>query len=547
MQLGRMNYLHRFRKASNRHDGTQSLSLLLVLAKFLLSTCQSQNVTSFHFQSFNATVTDQLRIEGDAKLVASASSIWLNLQNGSLAGPQNYSCGALIYANKVQFRDSSKPAAVASFRTSFTFSMKGKNSGGLAFTVMLNSSTTGGGGASMCLLRKPENGSPNNHVFAVEFDTWKNPQYRDPSDNHVGVNINSMISNATYDFCNPGSPRCSYFVTETNFTAWVDYDAATQTLEVRMTTGAAGVAKPAPALIRVPHLDISELVDEYMWVGFSGTQSLYQEIHQIQSWSFATGPFATAVTNSHVVTKSYVVPLVAGVSAVCVALIAAAFVLHRVTHGKWCEYTCVRVLPNLTMSNPEPDKNFLLWPRAFGYTELCNATQGFSAERLLGEGGYGQVFKGTLGSSEVAVKRMIHDGAREFLAEVSVISQIRHRNLVQLFGWCREDQHFLLVYEYMPNGSLEKWLFDSAVLTWDQRRKILTGVAAAVAYLHEGWNQCILHRDIKANNVMLDEDFNAHIGDFGLARLLSHSQIARTTTMAGTQGSHSVFFRYHLR
>ena len=140
------------------------------------------------------------------------------------------------------------------------------------------------------------------------------------------------------------------------------------------------------------------------------------------------------------------------------------------------------------------------------------------------------------GGSETNHTRL-KQGEREFLAEISIISQIRHRNLVQLQGWCREKEKLLLVYEYMPNGSLDTWLFKKTgqkkptVLAWDLRHSIVTGVAAAIAYLHEEWEQCVLHRDIKASNVMLDGDFNAHLGDFGLARLIDHDTNPKSTAL----------------
>lgn len=154
-------------------------------------------------------------------------------------------------------------------------------------------------------------------------------------------------------------------------------------------------------------------------------------------------------------------------------------------------------------ANMEETNNQLqMWPREFSFQELNVATNGFSEDCLLGEGGFGQVFKGTFKRrnisehpSLVAVKRTklkksnkLTGGAREFRAELSVISQIRHRNLVRLYGWCQENRNLLLVFEYMSNSSLEKWLFGNSdkSLTWQQRNRITAGVAAALAYLRMG-------------------------------------------------------------
>jgi interleukin-1 receptor-associated kinase 1 len=111
--------------------------------------------------------------------------------------------------------------------------------------------------------------------------------------------------------------------------------------------------------------------------------------------------------------------------------------------------------------------------------------------------------------------------------------------LVRILGWCREADQLFIVYEFMPNGDLHKWLFSetkATQLTWEMRVNILRGLAAALVYLHEEWAQCIVHRDIKASNVLLDGVFNARLADFGLARLIDHDSMPRSTALAGTLG-----------
>ncbi|EFH38470.1 hypothetical protein ARALYDRAFT_921065 [Arabidopsis lyrata subsp. lyrata] len=125
------------------------------------------------------------------------------------------------------------------------------------------------------------------------------------------------------------------------------------------------------------------------------------------------------------------------------------------------------------------------------------------------------------------------------LNEVKIISKLRHRNMVQLIGWCNEKNEFLLIYELVQNGSLNSQLFGKRphLLSWDIRYKIALGLASALLYLHEEWDQCVLHRDIKASNIMLDSDFNVKLGDFGLARVMNHEHGSHTTGLAGTFGS----------
>ncbi|URE34759.1 receptor kinase [Musa troglodytarum] len=182
-------------------------------------------------------------------------------------------------------------------------------------------------------------------------------------------------------------------------------------------------------------------------------------------------------------------------------------------------------------------------PRRFSYKDLFEATKGFRDKELLGMGGFGRVYKGVLQKSkaEVAVKRVSHEsrqGMREFIAEVVSIGRLRHRNLVQLLGYCRRKGELLLVYDYMQNGSLDKFLYDEAkpTLDWPTRFRIIKGVASGLLYLHEDWEQVVIHRDVKASNVLLDHELNGRLGDFGLARLYDHGTAPKTTRVVGTMG-----------
>lgn len=182
-------------------------------------------------------------------------------------------------------------------------------------------------------------------------------------------------------------------------------------------------------------------------------------------------------------------------------------------------------------------------PHRYSYQELKKATRGFKDSELLGSGGFGKVYKGTLPNSktQVAVKRVSNEskqGLREFVSEISTIGKLRHRNLVQLQGWCRLRGDLLLVYDCMPNGSLDRLLFDKpkSILSWEQRFNIIKGVASGLFYLHEGYEQIVIHRDIKASNVLLDGDLNGRLGDFGMAKLYEHGKNPSTTRVVGTLG-----------
>ncbi|KAL6002752.1 Receptor like protein kinase S.2 [Asimina triloba] len=174
-------------------------------------------------------------------------------------------------------------------------------------------------------------------------------------------------------------------------------------------------------------------------------------------------------------------------------------------------------------------------PRIFSYAELYIGSNGFSDAELLGSGGFGRVYRAVLPSdgTVVAVKCVADKGERfekTFAAELAAVAQLRHRNLVRLRGWCVHEDQLLLVYDYMPNRSLDRVLFRhrqegcaAAVhLGWERRHHIVSGLAAALFYLHEQLETQIIHRDVKTSNVMLDSNYNARLGDFGLARWLEH-------------------------
>ncbi|KAL9176234.1 hypothetical protein ABFS82_02G165600 [Erythranthe guttata] len=177
--------------------------------------------------------------------------------------------------------------------------------------------------------------------------------------------------------------------------------------------------------------------------------------------------------------------------------------------------------------------------RVFSYKELHSATKGFSVK--LGHGGFGAVFQGVLSDScSVAVKRLERPGGgeKEFRAEVCTIGNIQHVNLVRLRGFCSENSHRLLVYDYMANGSLSSYLRQGCenVLSWDVRFQIALGTARGIAYLHEECRNCIIHCDIKPENILLDGDFSAKVSDFGLAKLIGRDFSRVLVTMRGTWG-----------
>ncbi|KAK4769860.1 hypothetical protein SAY87_030392 [Trapa incisa] len=191
-----------------------------------------------------------------------------------------------------------------------------------------------------------------------------------------------------------------------------------------------------------------------------------------------------------------------------------------------------------------PEISHLGWGHWFTLRDLELATNRFSVENVLGEGGYGVVYRGRLiNGTEVAVKKLLNNmgqAEKEFRVEVEAIGHVRHKNLVRLLGYCIEGIHRMLVYEYVNNGNLEQWLHGEmcqhGTLSWDARMKVILGTAKALAYLHEAIEPKIVHRDIKSSNILIDDGFNAKISDFGLAKLLGSGESHVTTRVMGTFG-----------
>ncbi|KAJ7560361.1 hypothetical protein O6H91_04G126500 [Diphasiastrum complanatum] len=298
-----------------------------------------------------------------------------------------------------------------------------------------------------------------------------------------------------------------------------------------------------------------------MYLGFTGATGKSFELHDVHSWSFAGTELiaqspsvspSPGVSLSHPpatrssASKSMMVLVVTlGISFV---IGAASFLILLRYYNYKKKRIVLPVGKSIKDASIDPSAfiltaDFLYGPRKFTYKELSMATNHFSQKQELGRGGFGSVYKGIVpgDGTMIAVKRTSKtssQGEREFVAEVSIIGRLRHRNLVPLLGWCHGKGDLLLVYEFMPNGSLDKLLFGSKgeFLDWPRRYKIVCGLAAALLYLHEEWEDQVVHRDVKASNVMLDANFTARLGDFGLARLIEHNKNAETTLAAGTLG-----------
>ncbi|KAI3444509.1 hypothetical protein Pfo_001174 [Paulownia fortunei] len=191
-----------------------------------------------------------------------------------------------------------------------------------------------------------------------------------------------------------------------------------------------------------------------------------------------------------------------------------------------------------------PEVSHLGWGRWYTLRELEAACNGLSDENVIGEGGYGIVYYGVLAdNTRIAIKNLLNNrgqAEKEFKVEVEAIGRVRHKNLVRLLGYCVEGAYRMLVYEYVDNGNLDQWLHgdvgEVSPLTWEIRINIIIGTAKGLAYLHEGLEPKVVHRDIKSSNILLDRQWHPKLSDFGLAKLLNSERSYVTTRVMGTFG-----------
>ncbi|CAN0926853.1 L-type lectin-domain containing receptor kinase VIII.1 [Linum grandiflorum] len=540
--------------------------MLPIAISILLLCSLTSAATEFDFETLTLS---SLKLIGDA-----------HLNNGSvrltrdLAVP-NSGSGRALYSKPIRFRYPGTHA-ITSFSTFFSFTVTDLNpssiGGGLAFLISPVPDAIGAAGG--CLGLFSADGLAAGFV-AVEFDTLMDVEFKDINGNHVGLDLNSMVSSQVGDLEAVDIDLKSGDLVN----AWIDYDGSARVLNVSVSYSS---QKPKEPLLSAS-LDLDPYVSDFMYVGFSGSTQGSTEIHSIDWWSFSSlfdsttpsagngSPVATAVPppppgitllnptadsvkaapppsqppisgnqqkSSKSASSCHNQLCKQGPGAVAGVATASAFLAIFAGVIIWI---FAKRTKKVKRSSELFASEVIKMPKEFTYKELRSATNCFNSNRIIGHGAFGTVYKGIVAETGdiVAVKKCSHNGQgkNEFLSELSIIGTLRHRNLVRLIGWCHEKGEILLVYDLMPNGSLDKALFESRmILPWPHRRKVLNGVASALAYLHQECENQVIHRDIKSSNIMLDEGFNARLGDFGLARQVEHDKSPDATVAAGTMG-----------
>ncbi|CAN6182008.1 unnamed protein product [Urochloa humidicola] len=541
------------------------LAFLCLYCIFVLSIhTPYASSTSFGF-NFSATTThnpcdNALKCVGDSYF---ANSV-IELTKNDRSRASNASQGRVWYATPVPLWDAAT-GELASFRSVFSFKITPDrdyvnpegtyNTGdGMAFFLASYSDgsnvlgSSGGGGGNLGLFNDTDhfNATGDSRVVAVEFDTFSNV-WDTEINKHIGIDIDSIRS--------VNSTSTSGLTSGMTLTATVQYDNKTKLLAVDLVID--------DATYQVSSIvDMKSSLPEQVAVGFSAATGSSAELHRVQAWNFSstleikmatpTGMAPEPASQPHLTPEITSEPSAKLVIKVLVAVLAVS-VFGLVGLLLWHKRRR-NVKPNEATNDSESDEQQgeaefekgVAGPRRYSYRELAAATGDFAEDNMLGRGGFGRVYKGRLllngvdGGQLVAIKKFSPESSqsrKEFEAEVKIIGRLRHRNLVQLLGWCDSRKGLLLVYELVPEGSLDKHIYNTErVLTWAERYNIIVGLGSALRYLHRDWEQCVVHGDIKPSNIILDSSYNAKLGDFGLARLGDHGTGPKTTVVKGTMG-----------
>ncbi|CAL4992084.1 unnamed protein product [Urochloa decumbens] len=468
--------------------------------------------------SFNFSNTSSYDLKRDLMLQGYASQngslIDLNIDNGL-----GSSTGRMSYKYPVRFYDDT---TMASFSTSFTFEIvpvEGQPGDGMAFFLSSYPSRLGDSGGILGLYSDAT--AP---FVAVEFDTYQNEW--DPDNRHIGIDINSITSSNTTSLPNNLTPKGTMAATIT-FDSITGMLVASLLLHDHPSIG--------PVVVSYKLRDPRSLLPPDVAVGFAGSTGVHVERHHILTWSF-NSTFAAPTTppkghRSIILVIAVVAPILA--LFICGIVSFKYIKRHRKGKGSQEDEALVWVVRSSEFT-------------VYDFLQVLEATNNFSEENKLGQGGFGPVYKGRFHDGlEIAVKRLAShsgQGFREFKNEIELIAKLQHTNLVRLLGCCSQGDERLLIYEYMPNKSLDFYIFGSddirrALLDWNKRLAIIEGISQGILYLHKHSRLRVIHRDLKASNILLDHDLNPKISDFGLAKIFSLTDIeGNTKRIVGTYG-----------
>ncbi|KAK0582125.1 hypothetical protein LWI29_021818 [Acer saccharum] len=370
--------------------------------------------------------------------------------------------GRIMYYQPFRIHDG---RVMGSFNSTFVINLYRKTEWvaghGLAFLISPNFTLPKSSyGQWLGLTNSSSDGSRDNHFVAIEFDT------QDPDQNHIGLNINSVKSNKTVSLTDRNITLS--LPSSVSYRVWVQYNGTSQLLQVFMDKEREPKPPKPPNPLLTQTINLKDFLKQESYFGFSAsTGSQKIQLNCVKEWTLEIEVLPKKKDWKWlIITAGVAIPTV-----IILLVLSIVFYVHKRRRRRV----------------EEPDH-------------------------------------------EYAVKKFSRDNIKskdDFMAELTIIHRLRHKHLVRLVGWCYEEGKLLLVYDFMPNGSLEKHLYgasEQSTLHWSHRYRILTGVASALHYLQNEYDQKVVHRDLKASNILVDADFNARLGDFGLARTIENER-----------------------
>ncbi|PRQ17876.1 putative protein kinase RLK-Pelle-LRR-III family [Rosa chinensis] len=486
------------------------------------------NVTKhLHFPSFHPS-NPELKCLGNA--VISEEKGVIQIPHASLkVQPQTYQVGRALYSSHIRLFDP-MTLTPASFQTTFSFqftnSTTNRSGNGLAFVIVPDEFTTGKPGPWLGIV----NDACNHYkVFAVEFDTSHDLQFGDPNDDHVGINLGTIVSFKT---ANSSEASVSLHNHTVVHRVWITYDGYLRWITLHL--GIDGDPKPSQPLLS-SSLNLSPFLEEYMFVGFSASTGDSSQIHNIFSWNFSSTVPASLPIPSPKICHRNVKHQVSKYSKTGQRAPPSGFLIFVTLLGL-CSLAFLGFYFSSQRNKSSSEEAFSRFlerrkrpmlpskPRKFTFTELYSATQRFSRVYVLASDASGVLYRGTLTNGyHVAVRRF----STRFLGSSSsrfdwvrikkrigeITKVVAHPSLPIIRGWCCESGEAMIVYDHYQNGSLDRWLFGLGTLPWTWRFKLIKDIAEALSFLH---SKQLAHGNLNTSTIFLDVNYRAVVGDYRL-------------------------------